>query len=374
VWERLGIGGYRVTQLIKIGGWTTPLRGSAVFVHGLGGHAYNTWQRANVPDSLWPVWIAQDIRGLNVYSLSYPAAPFRWAGTAMPLEDRAVNVLEYLANDPDLDQGPINFICHSLGGLVIKQVIREASSRKAYDPRSADLLGRIKKIVFIATPHTGADQATWLDRSKILIWPTTATQSLVANNPMLRNLNVWYRLAPEAKSIEHLVFYETQGTYGGTIVDPGSGDPGLNVTPIPIDANHIDICKPTDRRAVLYSRIRSFISGATKQSEISPDNHDDAGELQIAPAVDINSPIKSGRTRRIVRLALGLAAIVAFLPAAEGFFDQRHPVSCSAWKSFFWCAEAQSGTHHPGDETQEHTDWQQSNHALGDLAKFLERQ
>jgi hypothetical protein len=29
-----------------------------IFVHGLGGHAYETWQRGSAAPSFWPMWLA----------------------------------------------------------------------------------------------------------------------------------------------------------------------------------------------------------------------------------------------------------------------------------------------------------------------------
>ena len=106
-----------MSQIIKIADWTGETRANAVFVHGLGGHAYDTWQRWSIDESFWPLWLAEDVKGLTVYTLSYAAPPSNWLGTAMPLQDRAVNVLECLLGEPGLRRHPITFICHSLGGL-----------------------------------------------------------------------------------------------------------------------------------------------------------------------------------------------------------------------------------------------------------------
>ena len=95
---------------------------------------------------------------MNVYTLSYPAPVSNWLGTAMPLEDRAVNVLEAILGNCDLASGRLNFVCHSLGGLVVKQVLREAAGQSAPRPEVAVLLRRIKTVVFLATPHTGSAQ------------------------------------------------------------------------------------------------------------------------------------------------------------------------------------------------------------------------
>jgi hypothetical protein len=60
-----------VSRLIKIADWDGDKRGNVVFVHGLGGHPYDTWRRSPSDDTFWPFWLAEDIKGLAVYSLGY---------------------------------------------------------------------------------------------------------------------------------------------------------------------------------------------------------------------------------------------------------------------------------------------------------------
>src|ERR1700731_1218890 len=120
-----------MSGLIKIAGWSGAPRASIIFVHGLGGHAYDTWRRARrgeAPEDVtfWPLWLAEDVDGISVYTMAYEAPPSNWLGTSMPLQDRAVNVLE----EPGLKSGPIAFICHSLGGLIVKQILLDLPQQK----------------------------------------------------------------------------------------------------------------------------------------------------------------------------------------------------------------------------------------------------
>ncbi|MBR1129498.1 hypothetical protein [Bradyrhizobium iriomotense] len=251
-----------MSRLIRVGEWGFPPSATAIFVHGLDGDAYQTWQRKS-PDSFWPRWLGEDVEGLSIFTLSYAAPASNWLGTAMPLQDRAANIRECILAEPALRDGPIALICHSLGGLLIKQLLLDLHSQRNRSPNAAQLLDRITKIIFIATPHTGSHKADVLDRIRFLAWPTLITSSLVANDPTLRAINVGYRgFAQERKeTLRHLVFYETQSTATGLIVDQASSDPGLpGDPPIPIDANHISIVKPIDRSALLYLRVKSFIS------------------------------------------------------------------------------------------------------------------
>jgi hypothetical protein len=93
---------------------------------------------------------------------------------------------------------------------------------------------------------------------------------LVANDPTLRSINVAYRgLADERRNVlRHRVFYETQGTVAGKIVDEASADPGLpGDSPIAIDADHIQIVKPSDRSALQYVSTRDFVAENPRQEE-----------------------------------------------------------------------------------------------------------
>src|SRR6478736_3346975 len=145
-----------MTKLIKVADWTEGARLNVIFVHGLGGNAYDTWRRSIEGSTFWPEWLARDIPGLAAWTLAYEAPPTNWFGMAMPIQDRAKNVLECLLGCRELRGAPLVFVCHSLGGLVVKQVLRAADGRRAYSAETQALLDSVKGVVFIATPHTGS--------------------------------------------------------------------------------------------------------------------------------------------------------------------------------------------------------------------------
>jgi pimeloyl-ACP methyl ester carboxylesterase len=248
-----------MSRLIKVAGWGAGTRANVVFVHGLGGHAYDTWRQGAEGNTFWPVWLARDIPGLAAWTLAYEAPPTNWLGTAMPIQDRAKNVLECLLGQRELRGLPLVFVCHSLGGLVVKQALRAADGRRAYgDPEAKAFLDSVKGIVFIATPHTGSIQATLLDKLRLIAWPSASTLDLIKNNANLRDLNVWYRNWSGA--IRHKVFFEKQGSAVGVVVGDDSSDPGLlHVDPVGIDADHLQICKPAEVSDLVFSRTRDFI-------------------------------------------------------------------------------------------------------------------
>ncbi len=182
-----------------------PKSANVVFVHGLGGDVKRTWQATKDQASFWPAWLAQDIESLSVYSLGYEATVSRWRGSAMDLPGRAANVLDRLLAEPALANGSLILVSHSLGGLVIKQLLREAESNARRREDAADFLRRVEKIAFLATPHSGAGLATLGDRLRILVRPSAATACLVHNDPNLRDLNLWYRGWANQQHIAHLI-------------------------------------------------------------------------------------------------------------------------------------------------------------------------
>ena len=121
-----------MSRLIQIADWSGEKRANVVFVHGLGGHPYDTWRRSRTDDTLCPLWLAEDVKGLSVFSFGYISPATNWLGTAMPLLDEAANELRLLLNDPRLRDGSTVFGCHSLGGLIVKQILRAANEQRRF--------------------------------------------------------------------------------------------------------------------------------------------------------------------------------------------------------------------------------------------------
>ena len=109
-----------------------------IFIHGLGGDAFGTWRGGKEDSSSWPHWLGQEFPDVGVWSLDYAASPTRFArvlglfwkrkqdsGYSMALPDRASQVLDLMVQHR-LGERPLLFVCHSLGGLLVKQILRKA--------------------------------------------------------------------------------------------------------------------------------------------------------------------------------------------------------------------------------------------------------
>jgi tetratricopeptide (TPR) repeat protein len=196
----------------------------------------------------------------------------------MHLTDRATNILARLLAEPALRECSLILIGHSLGGLIIKQLLRTAESEARHRDDAAKLVARVEKVAFLGTPHTGSDLANRGDRLRIMIRPSAATICLVRNDPNLRDLNLWYRDWANARNISHLVLIETKPLrILGMMVKPDSSDPGLaGARPIPIDGNHWTLCKPRDKTSDIYVQVAAFIERRFERPKASEEAKLDA--------------------------------------------------------------------------------------------------
>ncbi len=230
-----------------------------VFVHGLDGDPVASWHPDERPDDFWPRWVAEDHPQLRVWTLGYAVSSSDWRGRAMPLTDRATNTLALLAAH-GLGARPVLFISHSMGGLLAKELLRQASDFSD-DPKWGAIVDQTKGIVFLSTPHTGSGIATFVEKlPAVLLRPSVSIDGLKAHDPALRSLNQWYRANAGKLGIATQVYFETQNIAGLRVVDEGSADPGMaGVVPIPMDADHITICKPSSKTALAVT-VHPFVA------------------------------------------------------------------------------------------------------------------
>lgn len=240
---------------VELVGGDSESAAHVVFLHGLQGGWRSTWTAAK-KDAPWPCWLAEEDPGLAVWCVDYAASVTQWTGTAMPIRDRATSLLGALADAHDIGTKPLILVGHSLGGLLIKQMIRHSRTMMDQYRGFAD---KLSGVVFFSTPHTGSGLASLASYFKVAR-ATPLVRELASNDPYLRELDDWYRNYASAMNIPTLSFYEKLKTMKLQVVDETSGDPHLpNSTAIPVDADHISVCKFKDRDDLVYLQTRRFI-------------------------------------------------------------------------------------------------------------------
>jgi hypothetical protein len=225
-----------------------------VFVHGLGDNDIDCWQQKNRPDTYWPTWLAADLPDIQVWMLRYGAAKFWFQSVAQALPDRAVSVLSFMV-DHHLGDRDLVFVCHSLGGLVVKQLLQISEVRR--DPRLKPIARATRGIAFLATPHSGSNIAVV---AKLLGIASKATAGLTTDDPWLRLLSGWYRDNAAYLGWKTRAFHETLPTGPTLVVSHSSADPQVEgVICVGVDANHSDICKMSEPKGPVYEGVKALI-------------------------------------------------------------------------------------------------------------------
>jgi pimeloyl-ACP methyl ester carboxylesterase len=243
----------------------TPATQHLIFVHGLGGDSMKTWSVNGHRDKFWPDWLKQTHLDLGLWTVRYDACLTQFlsiGSSGMGLFERSENILEQLLLEPKFQQGKLYFVCHSLGGLIIKQLLRYAAERGCQD-----FLNRLGGVVFLGTPHLGSLLASLLNSFplKLLLalglhQPSLISRALQCRMPYLKDLHTWYGLWVLRNQVPHLNFIESKPVpLWGRVVEKYSAAPLLNVPAIPVDADHGQLCKLTSQESVVYRRLYSFL-------------------------------------------------------------------------------------------------------------------
>jgi predicted alpha/beta hydrolase family esterase len=227
-----------------------------IFVHGLGGDRVETWQKTS--ETFWPRWLAEEFPDCQVYTHGYDSDKFAGflSGEGASIQDLALAMADQIASRKERAPHAL-FVAHSLGGLIVKQMLRRCvdSMNRDFNAVARSVTG----VVFLGTPHQGAHAATTLD-VLLGLFKSKQVKQLAYSDDTLIDLNEFFRSWVLRQGATVRTFYETDKTSGVHIVDKVTANPGIvGSDPIAVQANHIDICKPASRTAPVYASICAMI-------------------------------------------------------------------------------------------------------------------
>lgn len=227
-----------------------------VFVHGLSGDRFKTW--TGTDGAFWPRWIADEFRDSNVYLAGYDSRAFAGIllGNGASIQDLATTLIDGLISRPRQAEALV-LITHSLGGLVVKHMLRRCAD--SADSRFQNLARMVRAVVFLGTPHQGAQLATAFD---LVLRPfkSQASQQLAYSSADLLDLSGFFSNFAYRQKIAIRPFYETLKTNGVQVVDRVSANPNVHgAEPIAVQSNHVDICKPTSPHSLVYLSVAELL-------------------------------------------------------------------------------------------------------------------
>ncbi|OAL36812.1 hypothetical protein AYO20_03867 [Fonsecaea nubica] len=241
-----------------------------VAVHGLNGHAINTWTAENPRKGDEPIcWLKhQDflpkyISRARVLTWGYNAniSSLKGPTSSNRILQHAQSLVQQLQGDRTLNgtsEKPIIFVCHSLGGIVVKRALAYSEGRTG--PKNSHLRSIFTctyGIIFFGTPHNGSSKAQLLNSlqkvtrltipRRILRVESNLAKALEEESETLQNITDQF---VALMSNFHLMFLWEQertsipGLGASYIVDESSAAPGLpDVERCGIAADHREMCR-----------------------------------------------------------------------------------------------------------------------------------
>ncbi|KAJ9148554.1 LipA and NB-ARC domain-containing protein [Pleurostoma richardsiae] len=252
-----------------------------VLVHGLNGDPQRTWTAQNgvfwpadlLPDSLKDAHANVLVYGYNgdVYSTrnDRSASDNYIHHHAQTL----VTTLTLYRKSEESTRKPIIWVCHSLGGILVKRALEYSNDlRASHHEEYRSVYVSTYGIVFLGTPHTGSGLATWgrvLQTMSDIVVPKKLFESepvllktLKRDNETLQNINSHFLDIYQRFKI-HVAHENVKTDIKGSrvlVVDPTSASPQLpGVTYYGIEANHSGMCKFESREAPGYRTVSTAL-------------------------------------------------------------------------------------------------------------------
>ncbi|GJX77246.1 armadillo-like helical domain-containing protein [Tanacetum coccineum] len=253
-----------------------------IFVHGLRSGPFKTWrlsecksssksglvekidEEAGKQGTFWPgEWLSGDFPHARLFSLKYKTNLTQWSGSSLPLQEVSSMLLEKLIA-AGIGDRPVVFVTHSMGGLVVKEMLHQASAENR-----GNLVKNTVGVVFYSCPHFGSKLADMPWRMGYVFRPAPFIGELRSGSTRLVELNDFIHDLHKQGSLNVLSFCETKVTpivegYGGwafrmEIVPIESAYPGFGELVVLESTDHINSCKPISRTDPSYSETLQFL-------------------------------------------------------------------------------------------------------------------
>ena len=176
--------------------------------------------------------------------------------------------LEAIRALDDTAERPIIFVCHGLGGLLVKKALAYSASRTSKKVEHLySVFISTYAILFLGTPHNGIEQTSWAQTIGHV--SGRLERSIEKNSETLQNITDQF--APLMKQFHVYFFWETLQTATGAsksfIVSEDSAAPILDDTERSgISATHSQICKFSSLVSPGFSIVLAALLRYTKES------------------------------------------------------------------------------------------------------------
>ena len=241
------------------GAWLRSPHGvtSVVFVHGILSSGEACWRHGN--GNYWPELLkgAADLEALGIYVFTYETAVF---SGSYRISDVVDALKEHMRLDGLLQSERVIFVCHSMGGIVVRKFLVE---------RTADLIERDTEIgiFLLASPSLGSSYANWLSPlAQFLGHAQADALRFHQNNAWLNDLDKEFQNLKEAgklrikgKELVEDKFVVLKKIWRQQVVQPFSGARYFGEQFKVPQSDHFSIAKPDGSGAIQHRLLCQFI-------------------------------------------------------------------------------------------------------------------
>ncbi len=254
---------------------------TVVFVHGILSSGEQCWRHKN--GTYWPELLKNEpqIESLGIYVYSYQTS---FSSGSYSLSDVVDDLKEHLITlDQVLDRSQIIFVCHSMGGIVVRKFLVE---------REHDLLDRKIEVglYLVASPSLGSDYANWLQpvarfaghaQAKALQF-SQDNQWLNDLDKSFQNLKESGRLTIRGKELleDKFVIRKKFLLFRKHVVSPFSGARYFGEQIKIAGSDHFTIAKPANNKAMQHRLLLAFLNKRYINSPKSDVRHTTTANIQ----------------------------------------------------------------------------------------------
>ncbi|KAI0419818.1 ankyrin [Xylaria grammica] len=217
---------------------------------------------------------------------------------------------------------PLIFVAHSLGGLLVKDVLRLSKSYEDTQPDRYNVYGSTTSLLFFGTPHAGADPRNAVHKVLTNIVKATGfrvneqiVQTLMPGAERSKLLADDFLKWTNERDWNVYTFQEefVHSALGAKIVDDHSScidDPRHEIK-VHIRANHVDMCRFTSAGDTEFRKVSSALLRAQQSLPTNPPSNagTDASHESVSPQVA--GPMLSPEKRDMILESLSFPGIDA---------------------------------------------------------------
>ncbi|MCJ1394922.1 hypothetical protein MMC18_007802 [Xylographa bjoerkii] len=230
-----------------------------IFVHGWRGGSRSTWTCNNDMSTFWPLWLAdeRDFDHVRIHTFGYDADFMDRRVSGGNINDFGILLMEALVNGNPFKRDV------NVRGLVLFNLAKQ-------NPGYLEVSQRFHTVLFLATPHRGADNNIMLNnilRASAAPGPRGYSGDLEPNSAAFENINENFLHSYHGTRLWS--FYETIPTLANTnelVVDRHLATLGLpEERPVPLTANHCGVCRFTTSSDPSYHNIRDALASSVEE-------------------------------------------------------------------------------------------------------------